>query len=304
MSITKAILFGRFRVERNGKPLEGIEANKVKELLAYLLVHQSTHHFREVLSEILWENQPPIKSKKYLRQTLWRLKNCLCKDDNQDVSCLNVEPHWVKLTPNSNWWIDVAEFNRLFTDINCKRVEEIDQEDYRKLKSAIQLYSGDLLEGWYQEWCIVERERFEAMYLILLNKLIRYCEMHQLFDDGILYGQSLLCHDRLSESAHRQVMRMYYKAGDRTRALRQFEQCARAIWEELGIEPSEPTLRLYKCILGDALDPSNPPALMEMPPREQLVLEKRITLLKNISDTITSLQSQIQKEILAIQNTL
>jgi DNA-binding SARP family transcriptional activator len=41
-------------------------------------------------------------------------------------------------------------------------------------------------------------------------------------------------------------MRAYYMAGDRTMALRQYERCAAALAEELGVAPSTQTLMLYE----------------------------------------------------------
>ena len=34
------------------------------------------------------------------------------------------------------------------------------------------LYRGDLLTGWYQDWCLIERERYQCMFVSLLDKLM------------------------------------------------------------------------------------------------------------------------------------
>ncbi len=70
-------LLGKFRAERDNKQLDGLEAGKVKELFSYLLIHRGRPQSRDRLAELLWNNQPPAISRKYLRQTLWKLKSAL-----------------------------------------------------------------------------------------------------------------------------------------------------------------------------------------------------------------------------------
>ena len=43
-------------------------------------------------------------------------------------------------------------------------------------------------------------------------------------------------------------MALYYRAGDRTAALRQFKRCEEKLAEELDTRPSDKTLELYKMI--------------------------------------------------------
>ena len=52
-------LFGRFRVEYDDEPVEGLGTFKVQELLSYLLVHRNRPRPRETLFRKLkpWLNQ-------------------------------------------------------------------------------------------------------------------------------------------------------------------------------------------------------------------------------------------------------
>src|SRR5438128_1039451 len=58
------------------------------------------------------------------------------------------------------------------------------------------LYRGDLLEGWYSDWCLYERERLQHMYLAMLDKLMEYSESHQEYETGQTYGMRALRYDR------------------------------------------------------------------------------------------------------------
>src|SRR5438093_41914 len=111
--------------------------------------------------------------------------------------------------------------------------------DAHALKKAVLLYRGDLLEGCYEDWCVYERERIKAMYLAALEKLLEYCEVRGQPAQGFAYGERLLRHEPAHERAHWRLMRLYWLAGDRTGALRQYERCRDALRGELGIEPGE-----------------------------------------------------------------
>src|SRR5260370_35926291 len=53
-------------------------------------------------------------------------------------------------------------------------------------------------------------------------------------------------------------MRMHYLNGDRAAALRQFEQCAAALEEELNASASKGTVALHEQILTDQLEEPRP----------------------------------------------
>src|ERR1051326_9088800 len=250
MSGLRAALFGRFRLERDGRPIEGIEAHKARELLGYLFVYRQRPQPREVLAEVLWKGQPATKSKKRLRQTLWKIKSALeVQGEGGAPDLLLIETEWIQLNASHLGWLDITEFERAFDGFKKKPVGELSGEDFAALEQAVSLYTGDLLEGWYQDWCLFERERFQTMYLMLLSKLIQYCEAHQLYEAGLAYGDEILRRDRAYELAHRRMMRLYFLAGDRTQAIRQYERCVAALREELELEPSERPRQLYDQIL-------------------------------------------------------
>src|SRR6185369_1679789 len=97
---------------------------------------------------------------------------------------------------------------------------------------------------------LYERELLQNKYLMILDKLLGYCLTHQEFDAGQRYGALILRYDRAREHTHRRLMRLHHLAGDRTAALRQYERCALALREELGVKPDQRTVALYEDIRG------------------------------------------------------
>ena len=254
MSYASFTLFGKLQMQLNGHDILGCEARKLQELLCYLLLHRDRPHAREMLAAVFWGNAPTAQSKKYLRQALWQLQTALdSQGANDHEPLLVVDSIWVRLNPQSSYWLDVALFEAAFAQVQSISAEKLMLEQVQSLQEAAQLYKGDLLEGWHDDWCIFERERLQSMYLAMLDKLINYSEIQQDFDSGLLYGVQVLRYDRARESTHRRLMRLYYLSGDRTGALRQYQACVAALRQELDVEPADSTQRLYQQICADKL---------------------------------------------------
>ena len=107
------------------------------------------------------------------------------------------------------------------------------------------------------------RERLQNLYLGTLDKLMDYCEVHCEVETGLSFGAQILALDRARECTYQRLMRLYYQAGDRSSAVRQFSRCSEALQTELGIAPSKKTRRILEMIQTDQADPDS--AVPEQP---------------------------------------
>ena len=133
-----------------------------------------------------------------------------------------LNPGWIRVNPQAAWWLDVAGLEQAYNLCRELPGDALTGEQAQLLEAAVALYQGDLLETWYQDWCIYERERLQLTYLALLGKLVAYCTAQQRYAKGIDYSQRILRCDPARESTYQQLMRLYYLAGDRTTALREY----------------------------------------------------------------------------------
>lgn len=305
MAEIRVRLFGKFSAERNGGIIEGMQARKVRELFSYLLIFRNHPQPREVICEILWGNQPASKAKKYLRQALWRLQLALNNAANSNKPEIVADSDWIQISPSASFRLDIREFEQVFNTFSAKDPRELSSKDSKTIGSAINLYRGDLLEGWYQDWCLFERERFQVMHLTLLDKLVQYCEMHGHYSVGLAYGTDILRHDHAYERTHRQMMRLYCMAGDRTQALHQYQRCVTALRNELDIEPSESTKQLYEEIRSDTFGsapPSGRKASREITEPAQ-ALSRMLSRLEQFSDELSKIRFRIEQEVKALEST-
>jgi DNA-binding SARP family transcriptional activator len=248
-------LFGRFSASSQAGLLGGFTSHKAQELFCYLLLHRARAHHREVLADALWGEQP--NARKYLRKALWQLQRSLAAlDEHSQQPVLLVDAEWLQINPAASIWVDAHVFETAYQSVRRRRGHELSRAEFSHLRNCLELYTGDLLERMYCDWSIFERERYRDIYLATVFMLMDYCEAHQEYAAGVKYGKLILRTDRVQERTHRKLMRIYYLAGDRVAALRQYEDCKAALAEELAVQPSRLTQELHRRIQNE----QHPPA--------------------------------------------
>jgi DNA-binding SARP family transcriptional activator len=297
-------LLGSFRIHCDAACVHGLEAGKARELLGYLLLHRDRPHPRELLAGLLWGDCPTAQARKHLRQSLWQLQSVLSAQPEVTIErFLIVNPDWVRLDASTAIWLDVAVIEDAFRIARRVAGEALSAAQAAALRDAALLYDGDLLEGWYQDWCIYARETVQHAYLVILDKLMAYSEAHRLFEDGIEFGERILRCDVAREQAHRRLMRLHCLAGDRTAALRQFERCVAALDRELGVGAAHSTLALLDQIRADQLAaPALPDSNGTSPPADPAgTLLSVVANLKQLQDVLGDLHLQLQRDIRIIE---
>lgn len=298
-------LFGKFQAHRGDEVIKGLDIRKVQELLCYLLLNRNHAYPRETLAGLLWSDTSAAQAKKCMRQTLWRMQAALrVRNDLDDEQPIVVTSDWVQIKTTTDLWLDVAELERTFDHVKGRRGEELDPHTAQLVRNCVQLYQGDLLEGWYQDWCIYERERLQTMYIAMLEKLMAYCEAQGEYEGGLTYGPLILRCDRAHERTHRRLMSLHYLAGDRAAALRQYQRCADMLQEELGAHPSQRTMTLYQQIQADHLEPEAIGRAAPLPGQPDTSLDGALARLKQLCYRLTDLERQIEAEVHALEHTV
>lgn len=251
MSAFRVYLFREFTIQNDEIPFASIENRKAKELFAYLMLNSHRPHRREALMSLLWQESTTEKAQRNMRQVLWHLQHSFDEthsDDEQRV--LLIDGEWLRLNPQIEFWCDVHQFQNAFRLVQDKSGLELESLVARDAQMAIDLYRGELLEGWEHYWCLVEREHLQNLFLMLLDKMMDYCEHSGRFEEGISYGVQALKIDVARERTYRRLMRAYALLGDRNTALRHYVQCTTALDHEYQLEPSSNTQELYAAILN------------------------------------------------------
>ena len=250
MSLLRITLFGQVQIDHMDQAPQTKVTATGQSVLAYLLLQRDRYHPRDVLAGTFWGDRSQKRARRCLNTTLWRLRQALEPDGVPRGTYLQTTPTGeVSFNWDSNHWLDVAAFEEQIDRVLAKPAPTLTIEDVEILKQALDLYTGELLEGYYDDWVLRERERMHRLYMNSLAHLMFYYKYSGLFMEGLEFGQLILDQNPIREEIHREMMLLYLEAGQRTSAIRQYELCTEALDTELGITPMEVTQALYQQIL-------------------------------------------------------
>ncbi len=249
-------LLGPPRLERDGLPLE-FDTRKNLALVAYLAMTGQSHT-REALITLLWPELEPSRARAGLRRNLSVIKKALGGE------WLVVDRETVGSDPDADFWLDVDQVRRLTSTWRSHPHPEAEfcSDCMTDLAQAVELYRDHFLAGFglrdsanFDEWQFFEVEELKQMLASALERLVRGHTTQRAYELAIPYARRWLALDPLYELAHRELMTLYAKAGQRSAALRQYQECVRILEEELGLEPSDETNSLHEDIRSGGLDP-------------------------------------------------
>jgi len=259
----KIHLLGEFRVYRGEERIE-LPTKPIKSLLAYLLTHRERGFPPEMLAGTFWGEYSEEKARGSLNNALSVLRRTLPEES------IIAEYGAVRFNPEIDFWLDVAEFEReLVEGRRAKRPQ--DKLDH--LQRAVELYRGDFMEGFYDDWLLLEQERLRELYLEALKELAQCHKALKEYDRAIRCCKLILGRSPLREEVHRELMYLHYISGDRTAALLQYERCCQLLEEELGVEPLPETRALYEEIRRQA-EVAGLELISDRPRRARLLLTR------------------------------
>jgi len=232
--IWRVRLLGRLQADSDDLSISRFRTRRVGLLLAYLAFYQDRSHSREELAEMLWPESETEPAKRNLRQALFSLRHHLEPPQVPSGAILDASQSLVRLNPEFVE-TDVAEFNR-------RILKEKTQEGFQ---GAIDLYRGDLLPGFYDEWVLRERLNLEDRYVAALQTGIRLAESAGEFDEAVRFTRLALDKDGLQEDLHFRLMQLYIAAGRPQNAIQHFEHWRSVCQAELGEAPNIKLTRLF-----------------------------------------------------------
>lgn len=242
-------LFGTMQVYCGGTASPVAMARVPKVLLAYLLLQPDRLHPRPILANLLWGDRSEEQARNCLNTALWRLRRVLEPEGAGRGRVLLTTPGGeIGLKGEGSYWLDVAELERRVAGALGRPPASWTAGDAAQVEEAVQLYTGDLLEGLYEDWALRERERLRELYFQGLGRLMGYYRQQGDLANSRRCGQKILAVDPLREEVHRALMGLYWEQGQRTAALQQYRICCELLERELGVPPMAETEALAQRI--------------------------------------------------------
>ena len=285
-------LFGGLTVLWDGEPLPPISRTLARSLLAYLVTYRDRPHTRDLLAGTFWPDLTDVAARRRLSQALWEIRRALTPHE-----VLLTEGDTIQFNPRLPLWLDVTAFEKLVGPQSGAGNQTASSSQVQALRDAVELYCGDFMAGYYDDWVLVERERLRGRFLVALEMLISKLKMRGDYESALLYARRLVAADPLREQVHREVMQLCHLLGRDNEARQQYELCRKMLARELGTEPAASTKALLQEITAaGTVEPPHlpvaprPPStpLLERPDLVPLVGRKseRAELARMLSRTV------------------
>jgi DNA-binding SARP family transcriptional activator len=193
----------------------------VQRVVAFIALCRQPRH-RAYVAGCLWLDTPEERAQANLRSALWRLRRGGYPLIRATASQLQLDPAVE---------VDLHEAEALAASA---------LEDGAGPAADVDLAAldGDLLPDWYDEWVLLERERFRQLRLRALDSLCDRLARAGRHREALEVGHAAVAAEPLRESAHRALVRVHLAEGNAAEAIRQYRLFRKLVSEQLGIAPS------------------------------------------------------------------
>jgi len=263
-------LLGPFEASLNSEPVTGFHSDKVRALLAYLCVETEGAHRREKLAGFLWPDFPESVARTNLRSALSNLRKVIGDRPQSGnaqslANFLCITRQTIQFNPDSEAWVDAHTF--------VKNLEAV-HPSIAELEAGVACYRGEFMAGFsvpdttiFEEWLLFQRELFERLILKALHTLADIYITQGEYARALSHAWRQVKLDPMREKAQRQLIRLLAYNGQVSEALIQYETLRCLLDDEIGVEPSLETAKLYKQIKDGTLiipgsTSTSPPAFL------------------------------------------
>ncbi|HEU4754914.1 MAG TPA: BTAD domain-containing putative transcriptional regulator, partial [Armatimonadota bacterium] len=273
-------LLGGLRVQLGDQEITRFRSQKFAALLAYLAYPPQRAYTREHLAELLWPNEEPQVGRNNLRVALSSLRRQLEPPGIPAGAVLQADRSTVRLNPELVW-TDIAEFETL---LRAAGQAQADRERVGYLERAVELYSGELLAGQYEDWIPSEQARLSDLFFSAASQLTRIWSAGEEPERAIQLAHRMVRLDPLREEAYRELIRLYTAAGQPGAALRQYRELERLLATELGAAPSDLTRRLAREVAAGKQPEAHPEERTARPlPVPRVPVARRVQDRRNLT---------------------
>jgi DNA-binding SARP family transcriptional activator len=193
-----------------------------ERVVAYVALHQGPTK-RSNVAGSLWLDVTEERAMANLRSALWRLRR-------PGVEIIEATGDHLSISPFVA--VDVREL-----DVAAR--EWLDGDVAPDLSQLDRLTtSSDLLNDWYDDWVLVEREHFRQLRLQALERLSLELAAIGQYGRAVETALAAVASEPLRESAHRALISVHLAQGNRGEAIRQYCIYRRLMRDELDLEPT------------------------------------------------------------------
>jgi DNA-binding SARP family transcriptional activator len=240
-------MFGPFQAWRHQKVLAW-PTQKSKALFQILMIEPGRLVSTDQIMEYLWPDLPPLKAQNNLWVTVSQLRRVLQPDlqPRAHSAYIYKRGEGYCFNSDSDYWLDAETFAtyQVAAQLAPNLIGKIEGWE-----AARNIYHGDYLEDEpYVEWAQIPRAQWRRRYEQLLVKLAGAYERNGCFQHAITHCRELLILENTNETAYQLLMRCFAALGERSAALKVYDEAVQALQDEIGVTPMPETAELARKI--------------------------------------------------------
>ncbi len=268
MACPKLYWLGPPRIEHGAASVR-LGTRKTVALLVYLSLADHPVS-RERLAAFFWPDFDPRRAPANLRHSLAAIRAALPGD------WLEAERDRIGVRPGADLWVDVRQARRLLAEVKAHAhgADENCPACLARLEKAAGRFQGEFLEDFtlsdcpeFDDWQLAGRESLRLELGWTLERLARAQAAARGWDQALQAARRWVALDRLHTPAQALLIRLLSRTDQRSGAIRQYEEYARLLQDELGQEPEEEMRGLYNRVLAGEREGSGAPPARVPPPR-------------------------------------
>jgi DNA-binding SARP family transcriptional activator len=215
---TELGLLEGLELKANGRPVD--LPLGAQRLLAFLALSDRPLR-RSYVAGVLWSDTTEDRAAASLRSTLWRVR---C----QAPAVIEAGSTRLRLSPQVR--VDFREMVRVLGDMAG---DGDVTADFARLP-----LTAELLPDWYDDWVHIEREQYRQFRLHALERISEKLLGQRRFAEAIQFSLAAIAAEPLRDSAYRLLISAHLAEGNRSEALREFDDYRELLRRELGVEPA------------------------------------------------------------------
>ncbi|MGM9988129.1 MAG: BTAD domain-containing putative transcriptional regulator [Bacillaceae bacterium] len=224
---------------------------KAKDLFCLFLLNRHRHIAKEEIILLLWPECDKEAGEQQFKVTLNTLNKVLEPKRKPREATYFIQRNGTNyvFNPHGTTVVDYEQFQHLML---LGLGEKENEQALFYLERGKALYKGDfLVEKMYEDWAKEKRRELLTIYLSGCERLAQnYIQLKKL-DMAILLCEEIVTKDATWEEAYRLLMYAFYMKGNRPQAIKWFRLCKQVLEENVGIEPMEATMQMYRLILNE-----------------------------------------------------
>lgn len=218
---------------------------RARDIFCYVATRKHRRVPKEVLIEAFWGDEDIDAIEKNFHPTISHIRKALNSRQAFKQNFIVFRDGAYQLNPEFSYQIDTEEFVDHISAAENAKKDKNDTEFRKHLEAAYALYRADFMEGLYEDWAEEQRNYYREQYLRVINALAKLSVAEKRWADALRFANQILAIDPYREDLHRLVIKVLLAQSKHAAAKKHFEEMKRLLKEELGIEPSPETKRLF-----------------------------------------------------------